>query len=356
MILYWTACGLLSAGGNGDLDPALIRTVERGELREEVTESGRIAAQVEVDLKSKVSGEVIEVAVDEGEPVHKGQILLRIERTEYERDLELARVDRRRAELHLETAEVERRRKEAALAAGGISSLEYDLAAREKDQAQIAVDRSHIEVAIAADRLAWTNVSSPIEGTVIRRNIDPGEVVTAGVSALMDGEPQLTVAQLDRLEMELDLNQVDVAKVRPDMEAVVELDAFPGVEVPGRVSTIAASGHRDEERGVDVFTVRVEVDPTQAEVAIKPGMTADVRIRVAVTPNVLKVPVETVFEDEGKMYLHVVRGEGDALTKEKVEVTTGRKSQTEVEITSGLADGDQIYAQAEVKDLRLEFD
>jgi RND family efflux transporter MFP subunit len=330
--------------------------VERGDLLEEVTESGRIAAEVEVDLKSKVSGEVVEVAVDEGEPVHKGQVLLRIDRMQYERDLDLTRVDLRRAELQLETADAERRRKEAALAAGGISSLEYDLAVRERDQAAIAVERGRIEVAIAADRLAWTEVRSPIDGTVIRRNIDPGEIVTAGVSALMDGEPQLTVAQLERLEMELNLNQVDVAKVTSDMEAVIELDAFPGVEVPGRVAMIAASGHRDDERGVDVFTVRVEVDATKTEVAIKPGMTADVRIRVASTPDVLKVPVETVFEDDGRMYLHVVRGEGSDRHKEKVEVTTGRRSQTEIEISSGLSDGDHIYAQAEVKDLRLEFD
>ncbi len=356
MIFLLYACSLFSGGGDGDLDDALVRQVERGELLEEVTESGRIAAQVEVDLKSKVSGEVIEVAVDEGQNVTKGQVLLRIDRQEYQRDLDLTRVQKRQAELSLATADVERRRKEAAHASGGISSLELDLAIREWEQAKLSVERAEIEVGMASDRLAWTEVTSPIDGTIIRREIDPGEVVTAGMSAMVNGVAQLTVAQLDKLEMELDLNQVDVAKVTPGLLATVELDAWPGVDVPGVVATIAASGHRDEERGVDVFTVRVEIDPKAADVVIKPGMTATVKIRVSATPDVLKVPVETVFEDDGKMYIYVIRGDGSDRTKERVEVTVGRRSQTELEIKTGLSDGDSYYAQADIKDMSLEFD
>src|SRR5262249_26012321 len=101
---------------------------------------------------------------------------------------------------------------------------------------------------------------------------------------------------------------------------------------------------------------KVEVDPSKSKVEIKPGMTAEVRIRIGDYPNVLKLPAETVFEDDGKTYVWRVVGDGKAQHKEKVEVTIGRRSDHEVEVTNGLAEGDKFYARAEVADLSAKID
>jgi RND family efflux transporter MFP subunit len=345
-----------SGGSDGDIDPNLVRVVERGDLRDEVSESGKIAPAFDVDIKTKVSGEVATVAVAEGQAVKKGDLLYTLVDTDYARDVSLAWVDVSRAQLELENAEVERKRREAALASRGISQAEYDMAARQVDLAKVGLRSAWVRLQAAQDRLAYCTISAPMDGVIIRRNVEVGEVVTAGVTATVNGEPQLTIAQIDRLLLELDLNQVDVARVQLGQQARVLLDAYPGEEVTGSVTQIAAAGHLDAARGIDVFTVKVEVDPKQSKVDIKPGMTAEVRISVGDYPDVVKLPAETVFEEEGKSYVWRVTGEGASQAKEKVEVKIGRRSDQEVEVTSGLAEGDRFYAQAEVADLSMEVD
>ena len=126
--------------------------------------------------------------------------------------------------------------------------------------------------------------------------------------------------------------------------------------MPGLVHQIAASGHSDPTRGIDVFTVKVEVDPSSASVEIKPGMTAEVRVRIGHYPGVLKLPAETVFEEDDKSYVFVVTEKDGKKTKEKREIQIGQRSDREVEVTGGLTEGETYYAQPEVKDLGLKMD
>ena len=358
VVVPWiVACSMPTFGGGDDaLDPALIRTVERGDLIDEVSESGVIAPSFDVDIKSKVSGEIASVNVMEGEAVAKGAPLYSIVDTEYARDVQLARVQLEQAKLRWESAKVDRDRKAAAYKARGVSGAEADGAAREADIAGSEVKGALVQLDAAEDRLAYCHIKSPIDGVVIVRNIEPGEVVTAGSTATVNGEPALTIAQMTRLVLEIDLNQVDVAKVSVGQTARLLLDAYPGVEVPGKVMQIAAAGHLDGDRGINVFTVKVDVDPAAATVPIKPGMTAEVRVAVGDWPDRVKMPAETVFEEDGKQYVYVVKDATGTPTKEKTEVVLGKRTDREVEVTSGLAAGDKYYAQADVKDLGAKID
>jgi RND family efflux transporter MFP subunit len=350
------ACSSGGAPGKGKLDENLIRKVERGVLVDEVSESGKIAPRFDVDIKSKVSGEVGEVLVDEGQSVHAGDLLYTIVDTEYGRNVSLARIALKKAQLDEQNAEVERKRKEQALASRGVSEAEYDMARREVELAKIAVQSARVQLDAATDQLDYCHITAPIDGVIIRRNVEQGEVVTAGVTATLNGDPQLTIAQMDKLLLEIDLNQVDVAKVHVGQQARILLDAYPGEEVPGTVTRIAASGHTDTTRNIDVFTVKVEVDPANTAVEVKPGMTAEVRIRIGEYPNVLKLPTESVFEKDGKSYVYVIKEEEGKKSKEKAEVAVGRRSSREVEVTSGVAEGQEYYAEAEIKDMNVKMD
>ncbi len=401
------ACSGIGGGGDEKLDQNLIRTVTRGDLTDVVSEAGKITPSFNVDIKSKVSGEVLAVYVKEGQAVKKGDLLYEILDTEYARNVALARVALKQAQLQAENAEVDRQRKEAALATRGISAAEYDVARREVELAKINIESQQVQLQAAQDQLSYTKITAPIDGVVIVRNVQVGEVVTAGITATVNGVPQLTIAQMDTLLLEIDLNQVDVAKVKEKQTARILLDAYPGEEVEGVVSQIAAAGHTDLTRGIDVFTVKVEVDPSKAKVNIKPGMTAEVRIDVGTFPNVVKLPAEMVFEDKGKSYVYLVKpkaevdadkkkaddaataaggadkvaevapapvGEpmdpkaladkttaekavaADAKGKEKVQITVGHRSDREVEVTGGLHEGDEFYAEAEVKDMSAKMD
>jgi multidrug efflux pump subunit AcrA (membrane-fusion protein) len=104
--------------------------------------------------------------------------------------------------------------------------------------------------------------------------------------------------------------------------------------------------------------VKVEVDPANANVEVKPGMTAEVRIRIGEYPDVLKLPTESVFEKEGKSYVFLVKADGDGKKKkkEKTEVAVGRRSSREVEVKSGVDEGQEYYAEAEIKDMNAKMD
>jgi RND family efflux transporter MFP subunit len=355
MTLLFFACQI--GGGSGDeLDENLIKKVERGHIVDEVSESGKIAPRFDVDIKAKVSGEVEAVHVEEGQTVAKGDPLYEIVDTDYARELNLADVAVRQAQLQLEGAVAQLERIAKAYESNAVSVAENDLAEREVELRKVELETARVHRRAAQDRLDYTHITAPIDGVVIVRNVEPGEVVTAGVSSVVDGEPDLTIAQIDKLLLEIDLNQVDVAKVRTGQKCRIDLDAYPGVEVPGTVTQIAAAGHTDSERGIDVFTVKVEVDPSTAEVQIKPGMTAEVHIAIGDYADLVKLPAETVFEEDGKSYVYVVKDEDGKKVKAKTEVTIGHRTDREVEVKSGVNEGDEFYAQADVKDMKAEID
>lgn len=355
VILLASAC---SIGGKPEekLDENLIRPVTKGDLVDEVSEAGKIAPHFDVDIKSKVSGEVFSVEVEEGQTVKKGALLYEIVDTEYAREVKLAEVALKEAQLQRDNAEVDRQRKQKALETRGISEAEYDLARRQVELADVQIESQKIRLQVARDQLTYTHIAAPIDGVVIVRNVEAGEVVTAGMTATVNGQAQMTIAQIDRMLMEIDLNQVDVARVQVGQPARILLDAYPGVEVPGVVSQIAAAGHTDSSRGIDVFTVKVEVDPSKATVAIKPGMTAEVRIQIGTYPNVIKLPAESVFTEEGKSYVYVVNEADGKSSKVKTEIQVGHRSDREVEVTQGITEGQKFYAQAEIKDLSEKMD
>jgi RND family efflux transporter MFP subunit len=352
--LLFLACRI-GGGSDDELDENLIRKVERGDIVDEVSESGKIAPSFDVDIKAKVSGEVEAVHVEEGETVAKGDALYEIVDTDYARELSLADVAVRQAQLRLEGAQADLRRMAKAFESHAVSDAEHDVAAREVELRKVELETARVERRAAQDRLEYTHITAPIDGVVIVRNVEAGVVVTAGVSSVVDGEPDLTIAQVDKLMLEIDLNQVDVAKVRTGQKCRIDLDAYPGVEVPGTVTQIAAAGHTDTSRGIDVFTVKVEVDPSQAQVEIKPGMTAEVHIAIGDYADLVKLPAETVFEEDGKSYVYVIKDEDGKKVKSKTEVTIGHRTDREVEIKSGVAEGDEFYAQADVKDLEAEI-
>jgi RND family efflux transporter MFP subunit len=351
--LLLLACKL-GGGADAEIDENLIRKVERGDIVDEVSESGKIAPRFDVDIKAKVSGEVAAVHVEEGQTVTKGQALYEIVDTDYARELNLADVAVKQAELQLDGALADLKRKAQAYESHAVSDAEHDLAERQVALMRVELETRRVQRKAAQDRLAYTHITAPMDGVVIVRNVEPGEVVTAGVSSIVDGKPDLTIAQIDKLLLEIDLNQVDVGKVRVGQTCRIDLDAYPGVEVPGVVTQIAAAGHTDSARGIDVFTVKVEVDPSQADVEIKPGMTAEVHIEIGDYPDLVKLPAETVFEEDGKSYVYVVTDEQGKKKKTKTEVTIGHRTDREVEVTSGVAEGDSFYAQADVKDLKAD--
>ena len=196
----------------------------------------------------------------------------------------------------------------------------------------------------AQDRLRYTQIVSPMDGTVIERGIEPGEVVTPGVQATFEGKALLTVADLSTLVVKVDLNQIDVAKVKLGQKVTLTLDALPGQDLRGGRSP-RSRRRRSTPKGKRRSTCsRSRRRSTKADGAIKPGMTADVRVHIETQAE------RAVAADRGG-------GQGGAARRssprsstvekgkqktDKVEVKIGARNDREVEIVDGLNEGEQV--------------
>jgi multidrug efflux pump subunit AcrA (membrane-fusion protein) len=178
-------------------------------------------------------------------------------------------------------------------------------------------------------------------GSVIQRAVDAGEVVTPGIVATFEGRPLLTIADLSSLLVKVDLNQIDVAKVRIGGLATARLDAFPGKEFGARVSRVAVASSKVPGRDVELFPV--ELTLLTADSQIKPGMTADVTLHISELSSVLLLPIEAVAKERDRsMVTRVLAHSNGEHTKEKVEIVVGARNDRDLEVVSGLSEGDRV--------------
>ncbi|HEY9720829.1 MAG TPA: efflux RND transporter periplasmic adaptor subunit [Oscillatoriaceae cyanobacterium] len=379
-----------------DIPSAALTSVTRGDLSIVVAETGKVQPLRHVDIKSKVAGQVSQVLVREGQKVAQGQVLLTLDPTDFKRQLAQAQADARMAKAELagmvdgprpedvasaradlETArakalqaDADRDRARRALASGTIAPAEWDSAradamsadaqvrqAQSKldelvagprqeaiDEARARLAKAQVAVEAAQDQLTYTVIRAPIAGTVIHRGIEEGEMVTPGVSQTAgDQQPLLTVADLSKLVVESDINQIDVGKLDVGQRVSIQVDSLPGESFTGKIYKVAPAAVAGKENGVELFPIQTLIDAGDAH--LRPGMSADLDIFVQNKPRVLLLPVEAVLRDgeglKGKVTL-VKRSQNGQWQKTSRDVTLGASSDSQVEIVAGLAAGDQV--------------
>ena len=325
------------------IDEALVLTMKRGELAIDVVETGKVQPREKVEIKSKVAGQVDKVLVDEGEKVKKGQLLLRLDPTDYRREVARCEADVAQAKNGIEFAGLQLERKKRGLAERGVSQADVDMSENEVKVKKVMLQTAMVALGAAEDRLRYTQIPSPMDGTVIQRGIQSGEVVTPGVQATFEGKPLLTVADLTTLVVKAEFNQIDVARIQLGQKVTLTLDALPGKTLTGKVTRIAPASTQPKGKEVEVFPIEAVVEGDSA--GVRPGMTADLRVHLDRKPNVFSLPIEAVVKekDSGKSFVtKVLSLEGGKAKTEKVEIKTGAKNDREVEITDGVKEGDKI--------------
>jgi HlyD family secretion protein/macrolide-specific efflux system membrane fusion protein len=333
--------GARGAGKAKELDKALLVDVKRADLRIEVIETGKVQPRERVEIKSKVAGQVARVFVEEGQKVKRGQLLLRLDATDYQRDVERCQADVDQARLAVEYAELMLDRRKKGLAERGVPQADVDFAANDLAAKRVAYERAKVALVAARDKLRYTEIQSPLDGTVIEKGIRVGEVVTPGVQATFEGKPLLTVADLSTIIVKADLNQIDVARVKLGQKVTLTLDALPGKSYEAEITKVAPASMLPKGKDVDVFPVEATLKAPDGD--IKPGMTADVRVHIETKPKVLVLPIEAVVKEKGKSWVTVVTYDEKGRPKtDRAEVTTGARNDREVEIVSGVKEGQKI--------------
>lgn len=342
VVIGGVVCLVLFRGSSNreTIDPRLIVSPIRQEIKVTVRETGQVEPLTQVEIKSKIPGQVAALFVDEGDAVTAGAKLLDLDRTQYRYAADRAKAAYDEALIREEYATLALKRKEKEVQATSAAIQELDLAKVDMKLAALAVQREKLAWDAAKDDLEHCQIRSPIDGVVIHRGVETGEMVTPGVDATVAGKPLLTVADLSRLVVKTNLNQIDLARVVKDQTVQIRFDAIPERVFEGRVRTIAPAAQQ-ATGSVNLFAVEILIQG--ADVAlVKPGMTADIEILVAAKADALTIPVEAVRVDQGKASVTVVQGTPPQATTAARDVTTGLQNDRLVEITAGLDATDRI--------------
>lgn len=266
---------------------------------------GDVEAVLEVEVSSEIVAKIEVMAVEEGDFVHRGDLLCRLSDDNLRADVQsgTARVARLNAAILQADADLEKAERDcerqARLSEADATTdkerfeyltiLKKARAVKEMRKQELAESEAYL--ARVKEDLKRTLIESPIEGVVSKVNAKQGEVVVTGTMN-NPGTVIMTISDLSRMQVRARVDEVDIPLVKPGQEARVYLQSDQQVPVPARVVRVAAKGTRMQGRDVVYFEALLEVlsdDPR-----IKPGMTANVEIEVAKNENTITVPVEAI--------------------------------------------------------------
>lgn len=327
--------------------------VSRGELVREVQATGRLDAVSSVAVGAEISGRIATVEVDFNDPVEAGQVLARFDRASLEAQraqsnamVAAARAAVAQAASDLEQARRSLERSRQLFSQKAQSEMEHEGAstAVALAEARWSAARAQLAAQEANNVLARTNldhavIRSPIDGVIISRNIEPGQTV----ASLLQSPVLFTVAaDLQRMEVETNVDEADVGEVKVGQPAAFTVNAWPGRTFAGKVVAVRNAPQVVQDVVTYVAVVRVDND----DLALRPGMTASVRIEVARVADAVQVPNAALhFTPPGQAR----PGRGDAvyrLDRGRIEEVPVRAGVTDGEHTAiaaeGLAPGDQV--------------
>lgn len=364
-----------------------VASVKTMTLTETVSATGKIQPEVEVKISSEVSGEIIELPIKEGQAIKKGQLLVRINPDLYESGvsrtnaaMSTSKAGLNQAEAQLKEAKANYNRNKTLFDRGVISKSEwdkivsaYEVAQAAKQSAFFQVQSAGASVTEAKDNLNRTTIYSPVDGTISKLDTELGERVVG--TQQMTGTEILRVANLNNMEVEVDVNENDIVKIQIGNQAEIEVDAYLKRKFKGEVTSISNSATTTTADQVTNFKVKVRILKESYEDMMKgkpanfspfrPGMTATVDIITERKTNIIAVPISAVVvktdttsgaKDVVKQIEEQEKEKETGKLKERFEcvfvmkgnkaelrvVKTGIQDDTNIEIQTGLKTGDVV--------------
>ncbi|WP_437585441.1 efflux RND transporter periplasmic adaptor subunit [Sorangium sp. So ce1000] len=340
--------------------------IRRGNLTETAAASGKIEPDVQVEVKSREAGQVIEVLVKEGDTVEAGQLLVRLDPTYAERDLASARVarDRVRADLaaaqaSVAVAELERKNNEtsqevaeksAEMGLGStdaartaahstkVASANITLRKAQLSASQAQLKTAELAVQDAETRLKETQIYAPIAGTVLDVAVEKGTMVSSALTNVSGGSAVMTLADLSNLRIVGAIDEAQIGRVAPGQRVDIRVDAYGDRVFKGVVDRVSPLGK--EVSSVVTFDVEIVVNDKDASL-LRSGMSADVEIVTAEQKDVLLVPLLAVQSQGKRRFVRLASGE-------ERQIQTGATDGSQMVVTEGLSEGDDVLASAPV--------
>jgi HlyD family secretion protein len=250
------------------------------------TASGTITPIATVEVKSQASGEITEVTVEEGQAVRKGQLLARVDQRIPKNAVAQAEADSAVAEASKQNAASKLRRAEELHKVQALTDDELETARFAFVQASAAALRAQRTLEDARIAFVQTEVRAPTDGVILGRAVEVGSVIASASRDVGGGAVLMRMAKLDTVEVQAMVDETQIGLVKPGAPVSIRVSAYPSRPFAGTVLRIGAEGV--VQQNVTMFPVLARV--ANREGLLKPGMNADVVIRVAEARNVLAVP------------------------------------------------------------------
>lgn len=304
-------------GDNNQIKKVETLELKKSMITQTVSATGKIQPEIEVKISSEVSGEIIDLPVKEGQVVKKGELLVRINPDLYESgvdrmvaSLSNSKAGLNQAEAQLKEAKLNYDRNKTLFEKGVISKAEwdkvvsaYEVATAVKNAAFFTVQSTQASLTESKDNLNRTTIYAPVDGTISRLDVELGERVLG--TQQMAGTELLRVANLNNMEVEVDVNENDIVKIKVGNEAKIEVDAYLKKEFRGVVTSISNSASATLTADqVTNFKVKVRISKESYEDLLdgkpsnyspfRPGMTATVDIVTNKREGIFTVPISAI--------------------------------------------------------------
>ncbi|MFA6335693.1 MAG: efflux RND transporter periplasmic adaptor subunit [Bacteroidales bacterium] len=349
-------------------------TVSKRTITEVIPANGKIKPVVEVKISPDVSGEIVELNFKEGDPIKKGDLIIKIKQDVYisMRDRAEASLNSIKAQLTQQMAqynqiELNYQRNKTLFEQKAISESEYETALSQyevaKEQmkaAEFNVKSANAALKEAQENLIKTTIYAPMDGIISKMSVERGERVVG--TSQMAGTEMLRIANFEDMEVLVDVNENDIIRIKPNDTTTIEVDAYPDRKFTGIVTQIANSakniGSTIEQ--VTNFEVKVYILPESYSDLIKdgvnpfrPGMSASVSIQTDKRSDILTIPIQAIttrsdlLSDSTKKALggneaveQVFIVKGDTLEVRKI--TTGIQDLSNIEVSTGIKEGEVV--------------
>jgi len=304
-----------------------------------LTASGYVVAQRQAAVASKATGRLEYLGVVEGDRVKAGQVIARLENSDIAADLDRFKADLLQARAESTEASLIYGRQKKMLTSGGISQAEFEASEARHQRAVAGVASARAAVKSAEVAFENTIIRAPFDGTVLTKSAEVGEMVAPFASSTSSRGAVVTMADMNSLEVEADVAEANIDRVRVGLPCEITLDAYPDTRYPGKVVKIVPTADRSRA------TVLVKVAFVSRDRRVLPEMSAkvnflpqDTKLSAQNEKPVVAVPNSAVTLRNGVKMVFLVEG----TTVRSVPVATGRVLGDLTEVKEGVASGDRV--------------
>lgn len=288
------AWGLASCAGAEQEEGVSIQTVpaEIRDMRITAEAAGELEPVYKVEVKSKASGEILQLFVDSGDEVEPGTLLARVDPRDVENAHDQATADLEVAEVRLTIAKTQLNRSQGLLGSEVITAQEYEQREMEYANAQAALVRAQTNLELAELRLTDVTIRAPVAGTILEKLVENGQVIQSATGNVSGGTTLFIMANLDDMRVRTLVDETDMGQLTAEMDATVSVEAFPDRTFQGQIEKIEPQAV--VVQNVTMFPVIVLLDNRSG--LLKPGMNAEVEVLVNERLGALTVPNNAVVQ------------------------------------------------------------